>query len=452
MQVSPWMEGVAERAPALEGDLEVDVAVVGAGFTGLSTAIALRERGATVAVLEREMAGFGASGRNAGHLTPWIGKDPPTLRLLFGAERSRALLALAATAIHHVERTIEKHAIDCAYEPVGNVMAAVHPKQNGMLDKTAKAAADLGVDVEILEPGEMRRRGLPARFLRGGLVRPGGILHPGRYVGGLRRVALAAGARLYEGTAVDRIEEGAPAVVHTPRGRVRAGSVVLGTNAYTADLGHLRNRAVRLHVYLFRTAPLTQAQLEAVGWIGREGLYTAHEMLESYRLTDDNRIVGGAKRVRYGYGGRALADDDATYAFIEAAFRDRFPELHDVPITEHWGGPIACALDFLPAVGRTGKGGNLYYSIGYAGHGVAMASYAGTMIADLMTGQEGPGRALWGRRGVPLPPEPFRWLIVRALTGLFGSIDARVDRELRTHPLEVDETLFREPPDGTSNL
>src|SRR5262249_21970722 len=154
---------------------------------------------------------------------------------------------------------------------------------------------------------------------------------------------------------VVRVEDGEPAVVHTPHGRVRARSVILATNAYTPELGWLRGTIVRLHVYLFATAPLTAVQKAAVGWPGREGIYTAHEMLESYRLTDDDRIVGGAKSVRYAFGGRALDGPDAgTARLLVTAFRDRFPELADVQIAASWGGPIAFALDFLPAVGRTG--------------------------------------------------------------------------------------------------
>ncbi|MGH9388445.1 MAG: NAD(P)/FAD-dependent oxidoreductase, partial [Vicinamibacteria bacterium] len=199
-----------------------------------------------------------------------------------------------------------------------------------------------------------------------------------------------------------------------------------------AETGLLRSKVLRLHVYLFQTAPLTAGELAAIDWRGREGIYTAHQILESYRLTDDNRIVGGAKIVRYGYGGRALEDDPATFAFIESAFRDRFPEIRDIKIAARWGGPIGFTLDFLPAVGRTGRHGNIYYSVGYAGHGIPLASYAGTMIADLMLGRSGPGEALTTRRQIPLPPEPFRWLIFKALTGIFESIDRRVDRAVRS--------------------
>jgi glycine/D-amino acid oxidase-like deaminating enzyme len=428
---SLWMAGEREQAPALAGDLEVDAAIVGAGYTGLSTALALRAAGLSVAILEQRVAGFGASGRNAGHLTPTIGKDLPTLRRVFGQARGRALIALVQEAIAHVERTIATHAIACEYTPVGNVMAAVHPRQHHVLDRAARAAESLELDGEILEPDAMRERGLPRAFTRGFWLRRGGILDPGRYVRGLRAAAVAAGARLYEGTPVERIEDEAPAIVRTPNGRVRARLVVLATNAYTPALGWLGNRIVRVHVYLFATAPLRADQRAAVDWRGREGIYTAHEMLESYRLTADQRIVGGAKTVRYGYGGAALADDDATFAHLEAAFRDRFPELRDVAIERRWGGPIAFALDFLPVVGRMGRHRNILYSAGYAGHGIALASYAGTMLADLVLERDGMGRALAARRVIPLPPEPFRWLVVRSLTGVFGAIDRRTDRAAR---------------------
>jgi glycine/D-amino acid oxidase-like deaminating enzyme len=311
------------------------------------------------------------------------------------------------------------------------VLAAVHPKQHGMLDKAGKAAAELGLDAEMLEPEAMRSRDLPATFTRGLLMRRGGILHPGRYVQGLRRVAETAGAHIAERSPVVRIEEGSPALVVTPGGRVRARAVVLATNAWTPALGWLRGTIARFHVYLFATAPLGEAERAAIGWRGREGIYTAHEMLESYRLTDDHRIVGGAKTVRYGFDGRALADDPATFAFIEAAFRERFPALRHVAVTHRWGGPIAFALDFLPAVGVTGAYRNVYYSVGYAGHGIAMGSYAGTMIADLLLGRDGPGRVLWGHWKVPMPPEPVRWLVARGLVGAFGAIDRRVDRIVR---------------------
>ncbi|MGH7789491.1 MAG: NAD(P)/FAD-dependent oxidoreductase, partial [Candidatus Binatia bacterium] len=427
-EISPWMAGADEPTSPLGGEVEADVAVIGAGYAGLSAALELRAEGLSVAVLEARYAGFGASGRNAGHLTPTIGKDLPTLTRIFGRERVRGLVQLADTAIRYVEQRIAGLGIDCQYEPVGNVIAAVHPRQFAALDRAAQAAADFAVPGALLEPAAMRRRGLPSRFQRGFLEPHGGILHPGHYARGLRRAALAAGVALYEQTPVRRVDAGPTATLLTDGGRVRARRVVVATNAYTPQLGLLRWRVLPMYVQLFRTSPLSDAQLAAVDWHGREGIYTAHEMLESYRLTRDNRIVGGAKYVRYGYGGTVFAAPDTRLAAgLESVFRVRFPELGGLRVENHWGGPIALSLDFLPVIQPDRRHANMVYAVGYAGHGVAQASYAGRLVADLFLERDSPGAALWTRRRLPLPPEPLRWLTVRALTGLFGAIDRRVD-------------------------
>jgi glycine/D-amino acid oxidase-like deaminating enzyme len=427
--VSPWISEIDPPAPGLSGDLDVDVAVLGAGLTGLSSALALRAEGLSVAVLEADVAGAGASGRSAGHLAPTIGKDLPTLALLFGKERARALVDLAETAIAHTVWMMRRHGIACDFEGVGNVLASVHPGQDAAVDRVAEAAAALGAKGEVLEPPEMRRRGLPAAFRRGFLEPSGGLLNPARYARGLRRAARDAGAMLFEGTQVLRVDPGREAVVHTANGRVRARHVVVGTNAYTPGIDVPAPAIARIQVQLFMTEPLSAAELDAVGWRERQGIYTAHEILESYRLTADGRIVGGSKLIRYAYGGRPLPDVDAGIAArLEGVFRERFPELGGARIARHWGGPIGFALDFLPEVGRAGPHGNVLYAIGYAGHGVALASYAGEMIADLYRERSGPGAALWTRRRIPLPPEPLRWGVAQALIGLFTWMDRRADR------------------------
>jgi len=430
-QPSAWLADapVGELRPPLDADTGADVCIIGAGMTGLSSALALRAEGLDVVLLDAEMAGFGASGRNAGHVTPTVGKDLPTLARMYGAERVAALVELQETSISHVERLIAEHRIECNYEPVGNVIAAVHPRQHRNLDVAAETAARYGVAGEMLEAHDMERRGLPRAFTRGWFEPHGGILDPARYVAGLRRAALDAGVRLYEHTPVIRIDEGPTAVVVTPRAVVRAGLVVIGTNAYTPSLRRMSSAGMRIQVQLFRTAPLDDRQLAAVGWPGREGVYTAHEILESYRLTADNRIVGGSKLIRSGFGSFHAPDVDAsTSRGLELLFRRRFPELGDVDVTDHWGGPIMMSLDFLPVIGRGGEHDNIIHSIAYAGHGVPLASYAGEMVADLIAGRDGPGKALWARRSIPVPPEPLRWLAFRGLTRLFEWMDARVDR------------------------
>jgi len=432
---SPWLVDPPEPMPPLIGDCDADVAILGAGFTGLSSALALRREGLDVVVLEAQSAGFGASGRNAGHLTPTIGKDLPTLCRMYGEERVRNLLALADVSIDHVEALIARHAIDCDYEPVGNVIAAVCPRQHAVVEAAARAAARFGIRGELLDAAALRRRGLPTAFTCGHFEPHGGILDPGRYVRGLRRAALAAGARLHEGTPVTAIQDGAPAWVVTPGGRVRCRNLVIATNAFTPQLGLLTSSGLRIQVQLFQTAPLTPSQRERVGWPRREGIYTAHEILESYRLTRDHRIVGGSKYIRAGFGQRVLPDTTPEVSRrIEQMFRARFPELADVPIERHWGGPIFMSLDFLPWVGRGGRHGNQLHAVAWAGHGVAQASYAGEMVADLLLERDGPGSALVSRRRLPMPPEPLRWLAFQGLTRFFESRDRRDDRSAAARP------------------
>lgn len=432
--VSPWLAGAPEPAPALRGDHAADVVVVGGGYTGLSTALALRAEGRSVVLLEARTCGFGASGRNAGHLTPTIGKDVPTLLRLFGTERTQRFVRLADTAIGEVERLMREHRIECDYEPVGNCIAAVSPRQFAAIDRAAEAARVLGLPGDVLEPGDMTRRGLPRAFLRAFHETHGGVMNPGLYVRGLRRAAIDAGVQVHERSPVVAIEDGTRPRARTAEGSVTAGLLVVGVNAYGLGLRlprELESRCLPIYVQLLQTAPLTPDQLARVGWPGREGIYTAHEALESWRLTRDNRIVGGSKYVRYGYGGRVMPDrDGAIHVRLEAVLRQRFPEIPDLQVTTAWGGRIGFALDFLPVVGRTGTAGRILYAMSYAGHGIAMASYAGRMLADLAAGREGPGATLWTRRTIPLPPEPLRWIVFRALTALFDGIDRRVDRSI----------------------
>lgn len=431
---SPWLAPEHETSPALRGDVRADVVIVGGGYTGLSAALAFRAEGRSVVLLEAEYCGFGASGRNAGHLTPTIGKDVPTLLTMYGKEKTGRFVALADLAMDEVERLIHENDIDCRYEAVGNIIAAVHPKQFAAVDRAAEASRVLGLPGQLLGDSELRTRGVPRCVKRGFHETHGGILDPGLYVRGLRRAAIAAGVSVHEHSPVTALEDGPKPRVRTREGSATGDLLVLGVNAYALGLpvpAYLERRMLPVHVQLLQTEPLTGEQLSRIGWKGREGLYTAHEVLESWRLSADNRIVGGSKHVRYGWNGAVLPDVDGEWASrLDRVLHQRFPEIPEVKVTEHWGGRIGMALDFLPVVGRTGTAGNILYSMSYAGHGIAMASYAGQMLADLASGREGPGAHLWGRTSMPLPPEPLRLLVFRALLGFFEAIDRRVDRLL----------------------
>lgn len=430
-EVSPWVQTPPDLQPWLTGDVKADVVIIGGGFSGLTSALALREAGVDVAIVEMDYCGMGASGRNAGHLTPTIGKDFPTLTKVYGKERGVALARFADRAVEHTEELIARYAIECEYAATGNVVAGVHERHRKPLQKGAELAQRLGVHVEYLDDTEVARRRLPGMVKFGVLEKRGGHLHPGKYVMGLRAAALAAGVRIFEQSKVIEIRDSAsPIVVRTASGSVTADKLVLATNAYTPETLGQKSLVLPLRVTQFRTAPLSDAQWARIGWDHREGIYTAHESLENFRPQANGTISGGSKMVQYGYGS-TLPDGDLPKVFEDyrALFARRFPEIADVPLAGFWGGWIAMTLDTLP-INRANKRGTVVTAMGYNGHGIAQASYAGTIVADQILGQPNQEAELLRRRMIPLPPEPLRWLLWTGLFRLFESIDRKVDRDL----------------------
>lgn len=429
---SVWVSTPDDLQPPMDRDERADVVVVGGGLTGLSAALSLRDRGVDVLLLEMDYCGKGASGRNAGHLTTTIGRDVPSLIATFGRDKAIRLGGFAERAVACTESMFERYGIDCDYQPVGNIIAGVHPSHRDRLVKMARAADEIGIANAFLDEAEMRRRRLPEAFRFGVLEKAGGHLHPGKYVMGLRKAALKAGVRIREGVRVDRIDPSGPGVrVKAVRMTATGDKVLLATNAYTpTTLGRMRSTIAPMRDTLFWTRPLTDAQLDALGWDGREGVYTSHAVLESYRLTPDRRILGGSKFVQYGYGSSLPpGDDQALFARFARVLAERFPQVPGLEIESFWGGWIALTLDALP-MSFAEHNGKVLYGMGYNGHGLAHATYNGTLLTDTIMGQPNEDFELLQRRAIPLPPEPLRWLVVRGLIGNAERIDRAIDADL----------------------
>jgi glycine/D-amino acid oxidase-like deaminating enzyme len=411
--LSGWIDPPGDPAPALTDELECDVAIVGGGYTGMAAALRLAERDVDVILLESAFCGWGASSRNAGHLTPTIAGDPQLLATVY-RRRASELVRFADAAVHFTERLMERLRIDCEYEANGNVSAALSAGQLRRAERIARMLSDSGAEVEFIEG---RDSGLPHAFLGGILEQAGGILNPGKFARGLRGALRDSSARVFERTAVQAVEpRGAGVVVSAPGGRVRAERVLLATNAYTRDLAFSPRRIVApLWVTLAETEPIEPARLEATGWVSRAGVYTQHVILESYRPTARGTVVFGSRLPQPPRGPLGAREPDpAVVADVARGFHERFPSLRDVAPQRAWGGWIAMTPSWLPVAGETTA--NVLYAVGYNGHGLAQAPYLGTLVADRLAGDEPHDdlRVVWRERPRFAPAPLFSGPALRA--------------------------------------
>lgn len=383
---SGWVDPPADVLPALAEDLTCDVAVVGGGLGGMSTALRLAGRGHDVVLLEAEFCGHGASSRNAGQVAGAPGGDLQLLNLFY-RKKMPGMIRLAERAAHHVEDLIKTHGIDCDYEQNGNVFAAVSRGQLGRVRRVAKILRRAGGHVEL---GTSEELGIPRGFLGGMREEVGGIMNPGEFTSGVRQALLCSSARVFEQTKVtDVTRDRGQVVLTSAHGEVRANKVVLATNAYAGEWDITPPRlSVPIWVIEVETEPIDPARLAALGWTSRSGLVTQHNIMENYRLTPRNTIVFGVRRLERGttYPLPQKKPDPALVKELAEAFATRFPTLSDVAIDRAWGGWIAITSTWLPLAGQIDD--NIFYSIACNGHGLAQAPYVGSLIADLIVDGE----------------------------------------------------------------
>ncbi|WP_409431384.1 NAD(P)/FAD-dependent oxidoreductase [Mycobacterium sp. SMC-16] len=381
--------------PALAGEVTCDVAVVGGGVGGMTAALRLAESGADVVLLEAQTCGWGASSRNAGYVTNSIAADPALLALLFRREKVRALFQFAESAVEFTQDAIASRGIDCDFEKVGIVQAAVSKGQLRKARRNAKIMAEAGSSAEFVEGPDA---GLPDGFLGGMREGIGGTLNPGKYVIGLRDAVLSSGARVFENTRVQDVADGPAGVtVQTAGGRVRAKQALLTTNAYGKDLAVTPRRLVSpVWTSLVETEPVAPERLDAIGWTSRAPMVTAHMILESYRVTPRNTIVFGTRRLETTKGElTARTPSTPVVDDLVRGFRERFPGLGDVAPGRAWGGWIGMSSTWLPVAGEAAP--NVLYSLACNGHGFAQAQYVGSMLADRLSGAPVPDdlKAIW---------------------------------------------------------
>lgn len=434
-----WLETVDDDLtprPALDGSRDADVAILGAGYSGLWTAYYLlrRDPGLRIAILEREIAGFGASGRNGGWCSSGFPLTPRVLEERYGREATRALQLAMYDTVDEVGRICCEEGIDAHYIKGGVLRIARGQHQLPAIQQAYETYRQLGLGdrYALLDAAQTAERVRVAGAL-GALFSPEcATIQPAALVRGLARAVERRGGTLYEGTEVTGFETGSSPCLKTIQGEVRAGTIVLCGEAYLTKLPTLHRQLIPVYSLIILTEPLSDQQWREVGWSGQECMSSARYTVDYLSRTADGRILFGSRGAPYHLGSR-IADEydrhEPTYRMIRRLFRDWFPSLSDLRITHTWGGPVGMPRDSMPTVSYDPTIG-VATARGYTGQGVATSNLAGRILADLITGTDSPLIHLppVGHRSPNWEPEPLRWLGVRYVQMAYGRIDARAER------------------------
>ncbi len=370
----PW-----QRQPPLAGDIATDVCIVGAGYTGLSAALELAERGFEVTVLEAESVGWGASGRNGGQVCTGPNGAMEKVERRLGAADARIVWDVTEAAKTLIRARVDHYGIDCDLK-WGYVHAAVKPGHLKEIDEFAAEYAAYGYEpIEILDAAAMQAQVGSDRFIGGLSDRGAGHLHPLNYCIGLARAAQQAGVKLFEASPVVAVETGDNPRARTAGGTVKARFLVLAGNAYLGGLvPSMARRIMPVRSYILATEPLSENRARSL--IAEDvAVSDLNFIVDYFRLSADRRLL---------FGGRAsytTLEPRDLFRFMRPRMLRVFPQLHDVRLDYCWGGKIGITVDRLPDLGRIGAA--TYFAQGYSGHGVALSGMCGRLIAEAVAGQ-----------------------------------------------------------------
>lgn len=404
-QVPYWQDTASLFPGAVSGPVEgeVDVAVIGGGFTGLSAALALGQRGASVVVLEAGRVVGAASGRNGGHVNNGTAVDVGGLAVHWGLDRARAIYHAYDDAVDTVERIQREQQIACDFRRGGKIKLAAKPAH---YEKMARGFEMLNREVDPdteLVPPERIRDEVGSNLFHGGLVyRKSAQMHMGRFGAGLADAAVRYGARIFENAPVTALKRlgGAAHRVTTPRGSVRAKQVLVATGAsQKGPFFYFRRRLIPIGSFIIATEPLEPAQINTI-MPTRRNATTSLNVGHYFRISPDHRLIWGG-RARFALS--SAESDLKSGRILEAGLRRTFPQLEGVGIDYCWGGTVDLTQDRLP---RAGEHEGLFYAMGYSGHGVQMSVHMGQQMARVMAGDA--------------EANPLRLLPWKAIPGHFG--------------------------------
>ncbi len=367
--------------PQLQGDRHTDVCVIGAGLTGLSAAVALRDLGLSVIVLEAKTVGYGASGRNGGHVGVGQRRSQIILERWLGLEHAKALWQLGLDAVDLVSHLITRFDIECELK-TGNLYASANPKLTANLQREAEHLQTVYgyTGARYLSPQELRQETQAKGLIDGVLDSNAKHLHPLKYVQGLANAAAILGSELYENTQVTHTQQQADTVnVTTEHGRITANKVVLACNAYLEHLEpRIADKVMPISNYMIATEPLSEEMARS---ITRSDLAIADSqfVVNYWKLSADNRLLFG--------GGETYSRDfpEDIKTFVQPHLLSRYPQLAQTQITHGWGGTLAITRNRLPHIGHIKQ--QIYYAQGFSGHGISIGTLAGKLMAQAIAGQ-----------------------------------------------------------------
>jgi glycine/D-amino acid oxidase-like deaminating enzyme len=411
-------------APPLAGEERADVAILGGGYTGLWTALRLREEepSLNVVVIESDICGGGASGRNGGFVTGWWDELPGLIHLAGDAEAVRTAQALD-TEIAAMKAFVERNGIDAWWTDTGFVSVSAAPAQDDAWREATDACERVGHGDRWrpLTRDDVRGYARSPVFREGAFMPGAGTVQPAALARGLRRVALERGVTIHERTRVEHFEPGRVTTSSAEgQGVVVADQVIVALNAWAARWRPFGRRLVTWSSYVVLTERIPDVLAE-IGWTGEEGIADSRFTLHYGRPTKDGRIALGGGGGRAGFGGRigrAFSSDEGSARRAADGLRRWFPELNDVRIEDAWGGPIDIDDSHRPWFGSLG-GGRIHFGLGYSGNGVAPSALGGRILASMALGRtddEFTSLPIVGDRARPraFPPEPFRYAGARA--------------------------------------
>lgn len=453
---SYWLEDAGEDLTprrALAGSAEVDIAILGGGYSGLWTAYYLLQNQPSlkIAIIEKEIVGYGGSGRNGGWCSPRFPVSGGMLEKRYGITAARAQLLAIQDSVNEIRRVCDEKHISAQFHAGGTLTLARSAYQLDAIRASRATYERLGMAERYhLLSAEQASEHILVTKVHGALYTPDGArIHPGRLVRGLAHAVERLGCTIYEQTAVDSYIGGKEARVFTNKGEVRAKkAIIVAGEAYVTRLPTLHRAVLPVYSLICLTAPLTPAQWEGIGWQQGENVASARNNVVYLTKTSDGRILFGSRGAPYAFGSRitdAQDRDAQTIQLIQQSLFEWFPSLAGIPFTHAWGGPVAMPSDWMPSV-RYDATSKIGFIGGYTGQGVSTSNLAGKLLAGLVT------ETASGLEGLPIAqrtspkwiPEPLRWMIVRYMQGALLRIDEATEAGRRP-PMDafVSEYLGR---------